>query len=111
MASKTLLVVLALALVAATMARSFETAEEEGLLDALGEELTMEDLHEYFIPTPVEKRGSKVGSKLICMQDYNNNMYHETESTTLHRNSTRLSNFTQHQITKYILFFWTVGTR
>lgn len=69
MASKTLLVVLALALVALVIEASFEVGVEEDLnevedlMDGLGEALTLGDFQEYFNPAPVEKRKKKIGSK------------------------------------------------
>ena len=59
MASKTLIIILAMALIAVTFAASFEFADEE---------LELEDLQTYFQAQQMEKRGSKVGSKFtfIC---------------------------------------------
>ena len=54
MASKTLILVLAMALIAVTFAASLEFADEE---------LEVEDLQEFFQMQTMEKRGSKVGSK------------------------------------------------
>ena len=56
MASKTLIIVLALALIAVTFAASFEFEDDE---------LELEDLQGYFQMQTMEKRGSKVGSKSI----------------------------------------------
>ena len=52
MASKTLIIILAMALIAVTFAASFAD-----------EELEVEDLQQYFQEQQMEKRGSKVGSK------------------------------------------------
>lgn len=54
MASKTLIIILAMALIAVTFAASFEFEDDE---------LELEDLQGYFQMQTMEKRGSKVGSK------------------------------------------------
>ena len=68
MATKALLVVLALALIAVALAASLDV--EEQLNENLSEALSLEDLEEYF--TPIEKRGSKVGreSQFIIISHY-----------------------------------------
>ena len=55
MASKTFLIVLALALIAVAFSVPLE--------EELSEELMLEDLQDYFNAAQMEKRGSKVGSK------------------------------------------------
>ena len=62
MASKTLLVILGLALVIAAVS-SFEL-KLENLEQELSEDLTVADLQDYFQEMQMEKRGSKVGGKL-----------------------------------------------
>lgn len=59
MATKTLLVVLALALIAVALAASLD----EQLTEDLSETLSLDDFEEYF--HPLEKRGNKVGRKSI----------------------------------------------
>ena len=54
MASKTLIIILAMALIAVTFAASLEFEDEE---------IEVEDLQEFFQMETMEKRGSKVGSK------------------------------------------------
>ena len=91
MASKTLLVVLSLALVALVIEASLEVGVEEDLNevedlmdDGLGEALTLGDFREYFNPAPVEKRRKKIGSKSNIRIIFNNKTTRRNPHQTLY---------------------------